>query len=205
MVVPFESGGDCLHRCPLVARPARRVSAFRDGDHISAVHKRVSAIGVPRRPAEWCIAPGRDASQREQPESMRLALFDGNHNDLIKDDWNQNAGAARSLREGMPSPGNRDCRQPARRISRRLGPDLLPELPPHVATTVSRNACQNRGPKAPCGLLSHPRSLGGGPSSPLSVPDGCAGAPGCESLAFLLAIALPLARAAPSGRSDSRQ
>jgi hypothetical protein len=28
------------------------------------------------RPAQWCIAPAHDASQREQSASMGLALFD---------------------------------------------------------------------------------------------------------------------------------
>ena len=65
------------------------------------VHKRVNAI-----------------AQRD-----RLALFykyDRNHNDLNKNGWNQNARAARSLRAGMPFPGNRDCHQTASRLSLRL-------------------------------------------------------------------------------------
>src|SRR5882672_2260510 len=57
-----------------------------------------------------------------------------------------------------------------------------------MCVTVSRNACQNRGPKAPCGLLSIPLSLGGEPPSPLSVADGLAGMSAWETLTLLLAI-----------------
>src|SRR6266478_483475 len=57
-----------------------------------------------------------------------------------------------------------------------------------MCATLSRNACQNRGPKCPCGLLSKPCSLGDEPPSPLSVRDGSAGTTACESLVLLLAM-----------------
>src|SRR6267154_90864 len=70
-----------------------------------------------------------------------------------------------------------------------------------MCVTVSRKACQNRGPKAPCGLLSNPCSLGDEPPSPLSVAHGFAGMSVWETLTRLLAIG----RAAPRHRTDLYQ
>src|SRR6266436_2947482 len=59
-----------------------------------------------------------------------------------------------------------------------------------MCATLSRNACQNRGPQWPCGLVSNPRSLGEAPPSPVSVTDSSAATSVCETLALLLVIAL---------------
>src|SRR5882724_388301 len=66
-----------------------------------------------------------------------------------------------------------------------------------MCVTGSRKARPNPGPKAPCGLLSLPFSLGGGPPPPLSVADGLAGISAWETLTLLLAIE----SAAPSCRT----
>src|SRR5262245_61442221 len=72
-----------------------------------------------------------------------------------------------------------------------------------MCVTESRNACQNRGPKAPCGLLSIPCSLGEEPPSLLPVAEGL-----CETFTLLLDIGSatpsPLDRLLPRFTSSAR-
>src|SRR4051795_2088604 len=70
-----------------------------------------------------------------------------------------------------------------------------------MCATLSRNVCQNRGPKAPCGLPSNPRSLGDERPSRLSVADSSAGTSvGETSVPFsAIGIIIPRQRGAIEG------